>query len=329
MKPTVFLTRKLPEEGLSVLRQRSHFSVHTEDRVISRPELMQAVQGKDGLLCLLTDRINAEVMDAAGARLRVISNYAVGFNNIDVAAATERGIPVTNTPGVLTEASADLAWALLLAVGRRIVEGDRLAREGRFEGWAPMMLLGGQVYGRTLGIVGMGRIGQAVARRARGFSMRVLYHNRNRLNVDLEVELGCRYASLSELLRESDYVSLHVPLADETRHLIGARELAMMKPTAYLVNTARGPVVDEKALVEALKMGTIAGAGLDVYEDEPRLAEGLAELENAVLLPHIASATVETRTKMAQIAAANLLDVLDGRQPQHLVNPDVWDRRRR
>jgi glyoxylate reductase len=248
----------------------------------------------------------------------------VGFNNIDVKAATERRILVTNTPGVLTETTADLAWALLMATARRVVEADRFVRRGNYKGWGPMLLLGGDVYGKTLGLVGMGRIGCAMARRAIGFNMRVLYNDVNRLSEDEEQAMSVTYADFDVVLRESDFVSLHVPLVPSTRHLIGARELSLMKPTSYLINTSRGPVVDEKALVEALRCRGIAGAGLDVYENEPEMAPGLAQLENAVLLPHIASASVDSRTKMGTMAARNLIAGLAGKLPLNCVNPEVF-----
>jgi glyoxylate reductase len=247
---------------------------------------------------------------------------AVGFNNIDVAAASRLGILVTNTPGVLTEATADLTWALILGVARRVVEGDQEMRSGRFPGWGPMYLLGGDVTGQTLGLIGPGRIATAVARRAVGFEMPLLYHGR-RPSPELDA-LGARGVPLDQLLAESDFVSLHVPLAPETRHLIDARALSQMKPTAYLINTARGPVVDEAALVAALKAGQIAGAGLDVYEDEPTMAVGLADCPNALLLPHLGSATHATRAAMSRIAAENLVAALQGRRPPNLVNPEVW-----
>jgi glyoxylate reductase len=319
----VFVTRRIPEAGLQLLEKECDVTVNPEDRVLSKAEIIAGVRGKDGLLCLLTDRIDGEVMDAS-PRLKVISNYAVGFDNIDVRAATQRGIVVTNTPGVLTETTADLAWALLMAAARRIVEADRFTRAGRWAGWAPMLMLGRDVWGKTLGIVGMGRIGTAVARRARGFGMRILYHSRTR-KPQLEGELGAEWTDLKTLLAQSDFVSLHVPLTDKTHHLIGEPELRLMKPTAYLINTSRGPVVDEKALVKALKEGWIAGAGLDVFEAEPKLHPGLAGLDNVVLAPHIGSASHETRGKMAVMAANNLLTVLKGRVPPNLVNPQVLE----
>lgn len=320
-KIKIFVTRKIPQPGLDMLKEHYEVIVNPHNRVLSKDELLDGVRTADGLLCLLTDDITTEVMDV-NPNLKIISNYAVGYNNIDVEAATKRGIQVTNTPGVLTDTTADLAWALIMAVGRRVVEGDVFTREDRFEGWDPMLLLGTDITGKTLGIIGMGRIGQAVARRAMGFDMRILYHDMAPVPV-AEEEYQAEFVALDELLRQSDFVTIHAPLTDETRHMIGRRELNVMKTTAYLVNTARGPLVDEEALVEALRDGIIAGAGLDVYEDEPKLAPGLAELSNTVLLPHLGSATLETRTKMAEMAAANLLAALEGKRPPHIVNPEV------
>jgi glyoxylate reductase len=298
-------------------------TANPDDRILSRDELCAAVAGQDAIVCLLTDPIDRVVLEAASASgVRAIANMAVGFNNIDVAAASRSGILVTNTPGVLTEATADLAWALLLAVARRVVEGDREMRTGRFGGWGPLYLLGGDVTGRTLGLIGPGRIAVAVAERARGFRMPLLYHGR-RPSPALEA-LGARPVELDTLLAESDFVSLHVPLTAETEHLIDARALARMKPTAYLINTARGPVVDEAALVEALRARRIAGAGLDVYEDEPRMAPGLADCPNTVLLPHLGSASIATRAAMSRMAAENAIAVLEGRRPPDLVNPETW-----
>ncbi|MGI6398929.1 MAG: 2-hydroxyacid dehydrogenase [Bacillota bacterium] len=322
VKKKVLVTRRLPDEALRLLYDTCEVELNPYDRVMTKDELIEGIRDKEGILCLLTDTITAEVMDAA-VHLKVISNYAVGFDNVDVKAATGRGIVVTNTPGVLTETSADLTWALLMATARRIVEADAFMRNGKYTGWGPMMLLGGDVYGKTLGLVGMGRIGCAVARRAAGFNMRVLYYDVNRLSEDEEKALNLEYSGFDELLKEADFVSLHVPLLPSTRHLVGARELSLMKPTSYLINTSRGPVVDEKALVEALRSGKIAGAGLDVYENEPEMAPGLPELENVVLLPHIASASVETRTKMGIMAAQNLIAGLRGELPPNCVNPEV------
>lgn len=309
-----------------MLREKCDIEVNPEDRVLTKAEIIEGIKGKDALLCLLTDTIDGELMDA-NLNLKVISNYAVGFNNIDVDAATQRGIPITNTPGVLTETTADFAWTLLMATARRIVEGDKFTRAGKYKGWGPMLLLGCDVYGKTLGIVGMGRIGQAMARRAIGFDMKVIYFDEYRLSQDKEKELGVEYMSFEEVIKTADFVSIHVPLMDSTHHLFKKEEFEMMKENAILINSARGPIVDEKALVEALKNKTIAGAGLDVYEDEPLLASGLAELDNAVLAPHIASATVETRTKMATMAAANVLAALEGKVPPNIVNKEVYDKK--
>jgi glyoxylate reductase len=304
-----------------VRREADAVESNPDDRVLSTEELRAAVSGRDAVLCLLTDPIDATVLEAARG-CRVFANMAVGYNNIDVAAATRLGILVTNTPGVLTEATADLAWTLILGVARRVAEGDRAMREGRYPGWGPLYMLGGDVTGRTLGLVGPGRIAAAVAERARGFRMPILYAGR-RDSPEIEA-LGGRRAPLDRLLAESDFVSLHVPLTPETRHLIDARALTRMKPTAYLINTARGPVVDEPALVEALRAGRIAGAGLDVYEQEPRMAEGLAECPNTLLLPHLGSATHATRGAMSRIAAENVVAALRGDRPPDLVNPDAW-----
>ncbi len=320
----VYVTRRIPRPGIDLLEESCDIvEINPEDRVLPKRELVDRIAGRDGVLCLLTDRIDREVLEAARG-VKIFANYAVGYDNIDVEAATELGIMVTNTPGVLTDATADMAWALLFAIARRIVESDRFTRERKFKGWGPMLFLGGDITGRTLGIIGAGRIGTAMALKSRGFHMRVLYSDVARNEV-LESALGAERADLGTLLRESDYISIHVPLTGETRHLIGERELGLMKETAYLINTSRGPVVDERALVRALREGEIAGAALDVYEDEPRLAPGLAELDNVVLTPHIASATVETREKMAVMAAENLLAGLRGERPPNLVNPEVLE----
>ncbi|MDI9484818.1 MAG: D-glycerate dehydrogenase [Bacillota bacterium] len=319
----ILVTRKLPGNALDRLSTQYNVTVNPEDRNMTREELLEAVQGKDALISMLSDQVDAELMDA-GAGLKVIANYAVGFNNIDVQAATERKIPVCNTPDVLTNASADFAWTLLMAAARRLIEGDAMTRAGQFTGWGPELLLGVEVFGKTLGIVGAGRIGQAVAKRALGFDMRTLYYNRSRLPHSVEQELNMEYADLETLLKESDFVSLHCPLTPETRYLIDAEELELMKPTAILINTARGPVVNETALVHALRDKVIWGAGLDVFEDEPALKPGLAELPNVVLAPHIASAATETRAKMADMAVDDVLAVLSGRRPKNLVNPEVF-----
>lgn len=324
VKPKVYVTRQLFDEAIEILEEHADVEVYEGvDDAIPRELLIEKVADVEGLLPLLTERIDAEVMDAAEG-LKVISNYAVGYNNIDVAAATERGIYVTNTPGILTDTTADCAFALLMAVARRIPEADRHVKAGGWvHAWGPRMFVGTDVHGKTLGIIGLGRIGGAIARRAKGFNMNVIYYDEDRKR-ELERELGVRYSPLKELLTESDYVSLHIPLTSSTRHMIGKRELTMMKETAFLINTSRGPVVDEDALYRALRDGVIAGAGLDVFEREPLSPDSpLKGLDNAVITPHIASASVETRTKMATTAAFNLVSVLQGKEPPNLVNPEV------
>jgi glyoxylate reductase len=281
------------------------------------------VADKEGMICLVTDRIDARVLEA-GPALKVVANVAAGYDNIDVHAATQRGIVVTNTPGAVTEATADLTWGLLLSIARRIPEGDRYVRAGKWKEWKLLHMLGHDVYHQTLGIIGMGRIGQAVARRARGFEMRLLYHNRHRLEAAVEAELRATWVDMPTLLQQSDFVSVHVPLTAETTYRISDAELRMMRPSAYLLNTARGAVIDEAALIRALQQGWIAGAGLDVFEHEPQVPQALLELENVVLVPHIGSASVATRTKMAVMAAENLLAALRGERPPYVVNPEVY-----
>ena len=313
MPEKVLVTREIPEAGLYLL-EGFDVSVLLE-RPPERGELLEAVRGANGVLSTATEKIDGEIMDAAGNGLKVVANMAVGYDNIDVVAARERGVVVTNTPGVLDETTADVAFMLMLAAARRLGEGERVLRAGEWEWWGPKQLRGLDVWGRKLGILGLGRIGQAVARRARGFGMEILYHNRSRKE-EAEKELGARYLELDELLGESDFISIHTPLTDETRHLIGEEELERMKPGAVLVNTSRGPVVDEAALADALDNGRIFAAGLDVYEEEPRVHPKLLELENVVLAPHIGSASLETRDKMATLAAENLRAVLQGEQPK-------------
>ena len=317
----VFVTQRIPAAGLDILR-RAHpdFRIHDADRVLTRPELLRGVRGADALLTLLTDRIDAGVLDAAGPQLKIVANMAVGYDNIDLPAATARGILVTNTPGALTDATAEHAWALLFSVARRVPESERYLRDGKFRGWGPLLFLGGAVGGRTLGIVGAGRIGSAVAMKSRGFGMRVLYTARSD-KPRLEADTGARRVGLEDLLRESDFVSLHVPLLPETTHLIHAGTLRLMKPTAYLINTGRGPLVDEGALAAALEAGVLAGAALDVFENEPAVHPDLLRLDNVVLTPHTASATVESRSKMAVMAAQNLIAGLAGQTPPNLLNP--------
>jgi glyoxylate reductase len=315
----VLITCRLPEDILARISAHHDVTGHFEDSPMPPDRLREAVTNCQGILCTISDTIDASVMETV-RKLKVIANYGVGHNNIDVAEATRRGILVTNTPGVLTNATADITMALILATSRRLIEGDRMVREGKFRFWAPFHFLGHEISGKTLGIIGLGRIGRAVARRAAGFGMKLLYHNRRRLAPEREAALKAEYTDLESLLSESDIVSLHVPFTDETRHLIGARELSFMKPGAFLINTARGAVINEKALLATLKDRAIAGAGLDVYENEPELTPGLKEQDNVVLLPHVGSATVETRYRMAAMAAENLMAGLAGRIPPNCVN---------
>ncbi|MGQ9599953.1 MAG: 2-hydroxyacid dehydrogenase [Anaerolineae bacterium] len=325
MKPRVFVTRLIPEGGLELIRQACKVEVWMDELPPPREALLEQVHGRDGLLCLLTDRIDAAVMDAAGPSLKVISNLAVGYDNVDIAAATARGIPVGNTPGVLTETTADMAFALLMAAARRIVEAADYVRAGKWRTWGPMLLLGHDVHQATLGIVGMGRIGQAVARRAAGFEMRVVYFDPYCDPGKMPPGIQATCCTLDELLAEADFVSLHVPLTLETYHLLNAERLASMKPTAVLVNTSRGPVVDTEALYQALASGQIAYAALDVTDPEPLPANHkLLTLPNCLIVPHIASASWATRTRMARMAAENLMAGLRGEQLPHCVNPEVY-----
>jgi len=306
---------------MECLERETELAWHREDRVPTKAEVIAGLKGRDALLCNILDRVDGELLDACPG-LKVVANFGVGFNNINVAEATARKIPVTNTPGVLTDATADMAFALLLAVARRLGEGERMVRAQKWPGWQPLQLLGADVSGATLGIVGFGRIGQAVARRARAFGMRVIYWNRSAATGDLVSD--ATRASLEEVLRQSDFISLHVAYTSETHHMLGAPQIALMKPTAFVINTARGAVIDEVALVRALQAKQIAGAGLDVFEREPQLTPGLAELENVVLAPHLGSATIGTRTKMGMIAMKNLLAVCAGQRPPNCVNPEVF-----
>ncbi|MDQ6795611.1 MAG: D-glycerate dehydrogenase [Chloroflexota bacterium] len=326
-RPKVFVARLIPEEGLAKVTEATDATVWPDELPPPRDKLLAAVEGCDGVLTLLTDRVDAEFLDRAGPGLKVVSNYAVGFDNVDVPECTRRGIPVGNTPGVLTETTADLAFALLMAAARRLPEADRYVRAGKWRTWGPMLLLGPDVHGATIGIVGFGRIGQALARRAAGFGMRILYHDVNRLPDDVTKPLGAVYTPLEELLASSDFVSLHVNLTPETRHLIDAAALRRMKKTAVLVNTSRGPVVDGRALFDALRDGEIFAAGLDVTDPEPLPPDDpLLTLDNCLVVPHIASASRATRAKMAEMAAANLLAGLRGERLPTPVNPEVYDR---
>ncbi len=321
-RPAVLISYPLPEEAVQMARARAQVDLHTGTDPLKRNELVARLKGRQGLICLITDLVDDGLL-AACPDLRVVANVAVGFNNVDVEAATRRGVVVTNTPDVLTDTTADFAWALLMAAARRVVEGDRYVREGKWKQWEFTLLLGADIHGKTLGIVGFGRIGRAMARRALGFNMRVLYQDAVRADAATERELRATRVDLPTLLRESDFVTLHTPLLSETRHLVNAQSLRAMKKTAYLINASRGPVVDEAALVQALKEGWIAGAGLDVFENEPQVHPELIGLHNVVLAPHIASASHETRLKMATLAVENCLAVLDGKTPPTPVNPEV------
>jgi glyoxylate reductase len=320
----IFVTQLIPKAGLEILhRAYPEYCINPEERVLTRPELLDKVKGADALFTLLTDKIDGEVLDAAGPQLKIVANMAVGFDNVDVPAATQRGVMVTNTPGVLTDATADHAWALLFAIARRVPESEKFLRAGRFKYWGPLLFLGSDVTGQTLGIVGAGRIGSAMAMKSRGFNMKVLYTNRSP-RPQLEKEIGARKVSLEKLLRESDFVSLHLPLTPETRYLINADALHWMKPTAYLINTGRGPLVNESALAIALQSGVIAGAALDVFENEPAVNPELLKLDNVVLTPHTGSATTASRSKMAMMAAENLIAGLAGERPPNLLNTEIW-----
>jgi glyoxylate reductase len=324
MKPQIFVTRRLPQGAMDLLEENFNVECNPNDRVLTRKELLSSVKGKQGLLPLLTETVDGEVMDAAGQRLRVIANYAVGYNNIDVAAATARKIAVTNTPEVLTETTADLTMGLLLSVARRIVEADTFARAGKYRNWAPLLFAGTDIHNKTLGLLGFGRIGFAVARRAAGFDMRVLYHDLQRAEAELEKQVNAEYVDKETLLKKSDFISVHVPLSPDTLHMIGPEELSSMKSTAFIINTSRGEVIDEDALVAALGAKKIAGAGLDVFEHEPKIHPALAKMDNVVILPHIGSASIETRTQMGLVAAKNLIAALRGDVPPNCLNPEIY-----
>lgn len=324
----IFITRRIPGSALDKLKEVGDVTISPYDRPIQLEELIAGVRDADALLCLLNDHIDAKVMEMA-PNLKIIANYAVGFDNVDVAAATERGIVVTNTSSdEVSEAVAEFSWALILSLSRRIIEGDEFGRKGAYQGWEPDLFLGRDVYGKTLGIVGLGRIGVMVARRARGFKMKVLYNKRER-DEKAEQELGVEFRDLDSLLAEADFVTLHVPLSKETRHLISEAQLAKMRPTSYLINTSRGGVVDEHALVSALKSGKIAGSALDVHENEPEMNPELLMMENVILTPHMASATEEVREKMTSQAVEAIVKTLAGEKPENLINPEVWEKRKK
>ncbi len=319
----IFLTRAIPEQALQLLIDafgENEVEVYPHDQIIPRDELEKAVHGREAVLCMLTDPWDAKMFDAAGASLKVLANCAVGYNNIQVDAASERNVTVTNTPDVLTEATADLAWTLIMGASRRSGEAERYLRAGKWGSWSPNFMLGNEIYGKTLGIYGMGRIGRATARRALGFNMKVIYHSRTQRSAEEEGSLNASYVSFDELLEQSDVLSIHSPLLPETTGLFGAEEFSKMKDTAVLVNTSRGPVVQEAALAQALKNGDIGFAGIDVFEKEPEIHPELLDCENALLLPHIGSATLETRTAMAYLAVENIIAVLNGKTPPTPVN---------
>jgi glyoxylate reductase len=325
----VLVTRRLPQRVMELLAERCEVDLwEGPPEAIPRDELLRRIRGKVGAITLLTERVDAEFLDAAGPDLKIVANYAVGFDNIDVEECTRRGVLASNTPEVLTETTADLAWALLMAAARRIAEGDRFLRARKGWIWDPQMMLGQDVHDRVLGIVGFGRIGQAMARRARGFGMKVIYYDAYRPPPEVDRELDAEYREFDELLSEADFITIHVALTPETRHMFGADQFRRMKPTAVLVNSSRGPVIDEGALAQALRDGEIFGAGLDVFEKEPDVHPDLLELENAVIVPHLGSATVETRNAMGMLAAENLIAALEGRKPQTLINPEVWEQLR-
>jgi glyoxylate reductase len=322
-KPKIFVTRELPERGLKIVREHFDTEVWPEYAPPPKKVIIEKARNVDALASLLSDKIDAEVFDAA-PKLKIVTQLAVGFDNIDIPEATKRGIYVTNTPEVLTDTTADFAWTLLMAVARRVVEADKYVRTGQWKvGWHPAMLAGRDVYGATIGVVGAGRIGYAVAKRAKGFDMKILFYDVIP-RPEMEKDLGAKKVDLDTLLKESDFVSIHVPLMKETHHLINAEKLKLMKKTAYLINNSRGPVIDEKALYEALKNGQIAGAGLDVFEQEPAPVDNpLLKFDNVVVAPHISSASLETRSQMAEMVAENLVAFFEGRKPPNLVNPDV------
>jgi len=321
-KPKLFSTHVLFDEPRRRLAEHFDVEYWNGNERPPRAEVLKRVAGKDALICLLTEKIDRELLDAAGPNLRIAANVAVGYDNIDVPACTERKVAVSNTPGVLDETTADFTWTLLMAVARRLVEADQLARSGKWRQWNLDQLCGTDVWGKTLGIIGFGRIGRAVARRAAGFRMRVIYNSTTRAQAEIEREMNAEFMERDRVLAEADFLSLHVPLRENTRGLIGPAELAKMKPTAFLINTTRGPVVQEGALVAALEQGTIAGAALDVFEREPLISDGLRR-DNVVLAPHLGSASIETRTKMAMIAVENAVALFSGKQPPTILNPEV------
>src|SRR5579884_1599401 len=323
MAPRVYVMRVIPEQGIDLLRQHAEVDVNETDRPLTQDDLKNKAAEYDALVTLLTDNIDRKVLEAGKDRLRLVANVAVGYDNIDVQAATDNGIMVTNTPGVLTETTADFAWALLMTVARRVCESQAFLRAGKYRGWGILMMLGEDIHDKTIGVVGFGRIGQAVAQRATGFNMRILYYDPVTQAEEAAARVGAEQVNLDTLLRESDYVTIHTPLTPETHHLIGATQFEIMKPTAYLINTSRGPVVDEAALARALEAKQIKGAALDVFENEPEVYPELLELDNVVLTPHVASASVATRGRMSTLAAENVIAAFEGERPPTLLNPEV------
>ena len=321
-KPKVYVTRPLPGNALDELKKFCEVEMQEEDRVATREEIKEGIKGKDALLCLLTDKVDAELLDI-NKNLKIVANYAVGFDNIDIPAATQRKVLITNTPGVLTETVADLAMGLMVAAARRVVEADKFTRECKYDGWGPSMFLGQDVYNKTLGIVGLGRIGKAVAVRAeKGFGMKILY-NDPRQDLEFEKEFNAKFVDIETLLKQSDFISIHVPLLPQTKHMFSEKQFNMMKRSAILVNTSRGAIVDQTALGKALKDKTIYAAALDVYEDEPKCPVELIPLPNVIIVPHIASASIETRAKMADLAVQSILDFFNKKTPQNVVNKEL------
>jgi D-3-phosphoglycerate dehydrogenase len=324
--PKILVTRKIIEDGLNLLLSKGfELEINPYNRPLTRDELLEKIKDKDAVITQLVDKVDREFFEA-GEKVKIVANYAVGYDNIDLEEATKRGVYVTNTPNVLNNATAELAWTLLFSVARRVIPADKFMRTGQYKGWDPLLFLGKEVTGKTLGVIGMGRIGYTFAKMSKGFNMKVIYYDIYR-NETAEKEIPAEYVDLDTLLKESDFISIHVPLTPQTKHLITERELKLMKKSAILINTSRGPIIDEKALVKALKEGWIWGAGLDVYEREPEFEPDLAQLENVVMLPHIGSATEEARRGMSLLCAENIIDFFEGRVPRTLVNKEVLNKR--
>ncbi|MFH1757259.1 MAG: D-glycerate dehydrogenase [Pseudomonadota bacterium] len=323
MRPKVLITRKIYERPLQLLKEKAEVTINLKDRAMTPEEIIAALPGKIGMLAMGSDRVSSQILEA-GKDLKIVANNAVGFNNIDLDAAIRLKIAATNTPDVLTDTTADLSFALILGVARRLVEADRFVRAGKWVGWKPNLMIGSEVHGKTLGVIGLGRIGSAVAKRGQGFNMRIVYTDIRRLHPAIEQQHQLQFMPLRDLLQTSDFITLHVPLTPETFHLLGVEQLRLMKKSAFLINASRGPVVDEKALVEALRAGTIAGAGLDVFEAEPQVSPELLAMDNVLLLPHVGSATDETREKMVQTAVNNILAVIRREIPPNILNPEIY-----